>query len=96
MLLKKNLWCSSTIITLRSGGSKCQQNKIKSPMTQPTSKRHQPIVYGHNNSGSHGKFGASGSKGIPNTKGSWGQPKNAKADFNGSSKSITFDKHLKR
>ena len=66
------------------------------PMTQPTSKRHQPVVYGHNICDSHGSFGASGSKGIPNTKGPWGQPKNAKADFESPSKSTTFDKHLKR
>ena len=65
-------------------------------MTQPTSKWHQPIVLGQNNSGSHGNFGVSGSKGIPKTMGSWERPKDAKADFKGSSKSTTFDKHSKR
>ena len=65
-------------------------------MTQPTYKRHQPIVYGQNNFGSHGNFGTNGSKGISNTKGSWGHPKDAKADFKGSSTSTTFDTHLKR
>ncbi len=44
-------------------------------MTQPTYKRHYPVIYGQNNSGSHGSFGASGRKGIHNTKRSWGQPK---------------------
>ncbi len=35
-------------------------------------------------------------KGVLNTMKSWGHPKNAKADFKGSSKSTTFDKHFKR
>ena len=65
-------------------------------MTQPTSKRHQPVVYGQNNYGSHGNFGAGGSKGISNTKGSWGRLNDAKAYFKGSSESTTFDKNLKR
>ncbi len=65
-------------------------------MTQPTSKRHQPDVYGQNICDSHAGFGASGSMGILNTKGPWGQPKNAKADYESPSKSTTFDKHLKR
>ena len=67
---KNYLWRSSTILTPRSGGSNSHKNKSKNPMTQPTSKRHQPIVYGQNNSGSHGNFGDSASKGISNTKGS--------------------------
>ena len=58
---KNSLWRSSTIITPRLGGSNTHQNKGKSPMTQPTSKRHHPVVYGRNNSGRHGNFGASGS-----------------------------------
>jgi hypothetical protein len=65
-------------------------------MKHPTSMRHHPVVYGQNISGSHGNFGDSGSKGIPNTKGSWGHPKDAKADFKGSTKLTTFDNHLKR
>ena len=65
-------------------------------MQQPTSKRHHPIIYGQNNFGGHGRFGASVSKGIPNTMGSWEHPKDAKADFKGSSKSTTFVKHSKR
>ncbi len=56
-------------------------------MTQPTSKRHhQLVVYGQNIFGSHNNFGASGIKGIPNIKRSWGHLENAKADFKGSSK----------
>jgi hypothetical protein len=96
MLLKNSLWRSSTIITPRFGGSNTHQNKGKSPMPQPTSKRHQRDVYGQNNSGSYGSFGASGSKGIPRTEGSWRHLKDAKAEFKGSSKSTTFDKHFKR
>jgi hypothetical protein len=65
-------------------------------MTQPTSKQHQPTVFGQNNFGSHGNFGSSGSKGIPNIMGSWGRPKDDNADFKGFSKSNTFDKHSKR
>ena len=65
-------------------------------MPQPTSRRHQPVVYGQNSSSSHGNFGASGSKGNPNTKGSWEHPKDAKANFKGPSKFTTFDNHLKR
>jgi len=65
-------------------------------MTHPTSKRHQPFVYGQNTFGTHGNFGSNGSKGISYTKGSWGHPKDAKADFKGPSKSTTFDKNLKR
>ena len=47
-------------------------------MTQPTSKRHQPVVYGQKNVGSHGSFGASGTH---NTKGLWGHPKDVKVGF---------------
>ena len=65
-------------------------------MTQPNSKRHQPIVFGQNNAGSHGSFEPSSSKGVLNTMRSRGRPKDAKADFKGSSKSTTFDKHYKR
>jgi hypothetical protein len=63
---------------------------------QPTSKRLQPIVFGQNNFGNHGSFGASGSKGIPDTMGSRRRPKDAKADFKGFSKSTTFDTHSNR
>ena len=65
-------------------------------MLQPNSKRHNPIVFKHQTPGSHGNFGASGSKGISNTLRVWGQPKDTKADFKGSSKSTTFGKRLKR
>ena len=65
-------------------------------MPQPTSKRHQPTVFKQQTFGSHGSFRAGRSKAIPNTLGSWGNPKDAKADFKGFSKSTTFGKHLKR
>jgi len=39
-----SLWRSSTIITPRCAGSNTHQNKGKSPMMQPTSKRHQSVV----------------------------------------------------
>ena len=65
-------------------------------MAQPTSKRHHPFVFKHNNFGNHGNFGASGIKCIPNTMGSWGHPKDAKLDSKGSSKSIASDKQFKR
>jgi len=65
-------------------------------MTQPIPKRHHLVVYWRNNSGSHGSFGDRGSKGIPSTKGSWGHPNDAKADFKGPFNSTTSDKHLKR
>ena len=73
---KNTLWRSSTIITPRSGGSNSHHNKGKAPMTQPTSKRHQPIVFEQNNSGtcSRGSFEASGRKGISDNMGSWGHP----------------------
>jgi len=93
---KNSLWCSSTITTPRFGGSSSHHNKYKGPMTQPTSNRHHSVVYGQNKSNSHGSFGASDSKNISNTKGSWGHPKDAKVVFKGSSKSTTFDTHLKR
>ena len=41
---KISLWHSSTIITPSLGGSNSHHNKGKAPMTQSTSKRHQPIV----------------------------------------------------
>ena len=65
-------------------------------MLQPTSKRHHPIVFKHQTLGSHGNFGASGSKDTSNTLRLWGHPKDAKADFKGSYKSTTFGKNLKR
>ena len=65
-------------------------------MQQPTSKRHHPIVFKHQASGSHGSFGASGSKDTFNTMRVWGQPKDTKAYFKGASKSTTFVKRLKR
>jgi hypothetical protein len=65
-------------------------------MPLPTSKRLQPVGFGQTTFGSHGSFGASNTKGVSNTMKSWGHPKNAKADFKGSSKSATFDKHGKR
>jgi hypothetical protein len=89
---KNYLWRSSIIVTLISGGSNSHKNKGKNPMTQPTPKRHQPVVYEKNNASNHGSFGASGSKSISNTKGSWGHPKDARADFKGSFKSTTSDK----
>ena len=93
---KNSLWRSSTIITPRTRGSNSHHGKGKAPMPQPTSKRLQPIGFGQNTFSSHGSFGASNSKGVSNTMKSWGHPKNAKADFKGSSKSATFDKHFKR
>ena len=93
---KNSLWCSSTIITPRTGCSNSNHNKGKAPMPQPTFKRHHPIVFKQQPSSSHGSFEASSSKGFPNTLGSWGHPKDAKANFKKSSKSTTFDKHFKR
>jgi hypothetical protein len=66
---KNSLWRSWTIITPRSGGSNSHHNMGRTPMTPPTSKRHQPIDFGQNNSESHNNFVAIGSKGIPNTIG---------------------------
>ena len=91
-----SLWRFSTIITPRSGGLNSHHNKGKALMTQPTSKRHQPIIFKQDNSSSHGIFGASDIKGIPNTMESWWHPKNAKSVAKGSSKSNIFDKHFKR
>ena len=65
-------------------------------MTQLTSKRHEPIFFRQNNASSHGNFGASDSKRIPNTMESWERPKDTKAYLKGSSKSTTFDTHSKR
>ena len=65
-------------------------------MPQPTSNRLQLIGFGQNTFGSHGSFGASNNKGVSNTMKSWAHPMKAKADFKGSSKSATFDKHFKR
>ena len=93
---KNYLWRSSTIITPRSGGSNSRHDKGKAHMQQPNAKRPQPIVYGQNNSGSHGSFGPSSSKSGPNTLKSWGHPNDAKAYFKGSSKSTTFDNHSER
>ena len=91
---KNYLWRSSTIITPRSSGSNSYHGKGKAPVTQPISKRHQPIVFGQNNFGSHdSNYGASSSKCFPSNVRSWGRPKDAKSDFKGSSKSTTFDKH---
>jgi hypothetical protein len=55
---KNSLWRSSTIITPRSGGSNSHHNKGKAPMAQPTSKRHQPIVFKQKKFDSYGTFGA--------------------------------------
>ena len=93
---KNYLWRSSTIITPRSSVSNSYHGKGKAPIQQPTPKQHQPIVYWQNNVGIHNNFGANGNKGNPNTMGSWGRPKDAKANFKGPSKSTTFDKHSKR
>ena len=65
-------------------------------MTQPTFKRHHPIIYGQNNSGrSNGNFRGNGNKGISNNKGQHGQSKNAKVNFKRHNKSTIFDKGLK-
>jgi hypothetical protein len=88
---KNSLWRSSTIITPRSGGLGTRKNKGKSPMTQPTFKRHQPIIYGQDNVGSHGSFGGNGSKGTFNNKKQHEQSKYAQADFTRRTKSTTFD-----
>jgi hypothetical protein len=97
---KNSLWRSSTVITPRTsprfGGSGSHQNKGKAPMTQPTSKRPQFSNSGQKNSGSHGSFGGSGQKGASSSKGPWGQSKDEKADFKGSSKSVSFNNNLKR
>jgi len=93
---KNSLWRSATIITPRTGGSNSHHDKNKAPMPQTPSKRLQPIAFGPNTFGSHGSFGTSSSKGVSNTMKSWGHPKNAKADFKVSSKSVAFDKHVKR
>jgi hypothetical protein len=93
---KNSLWRSSTVITPRSGSLNSHHNKGKPPMLQSTSKRHHPIVFKHQTTSSHGGFGASGSKDTSNTLRVWGQPKDINADFQGSSKSTTFGKHLKR
>ena len=93
---KNSLWRSSTVITPRSGSSNSHHYKGKAPILQSTSMRHHPNVFKHKTSGSHGSFGASGSKDTSNTLRVWGQPKDTKADFKGSSKYITFGKRLKR
>jgi hypothetical protein len=93
---KNSVWRSSTIITPRTEGFNSHHGNDKAPMPQSTSKRLQPIGFGQNTFGSHGSFGSSIDKGVSNTMKSWGHPKNAKADFKGSSKSATFDKHSKR
>ncbi len=61
-------------------------------MTQPSSKRPQFSNSGQKNSGRHGSFGGSGQKGASSSKGPWGQSKDDKADFEGSSKSVSFKK----
>ena len=93
---KNSLWRSWTVITPRTGGSNTHQNKGKSPMTQPNFKRPQLSNFGQKNSGSHGSFGGSGQKGASSSKGPWGQSKDEKADFKGSSKSVSFNNNLKR
>ena len=65
-------------------------------MPPPMSKRLQPADFGQTTFGSHGIFGSSISKGVSNTMKSWGPPKNAKANFKESSRSVNFNKHTKR
>ena len=93
---KNFVWRSATIITPRTRGSNSHHGKGKAPMPSPTSKRLQPAGFGQNTLGNRGSFGASISKGVSNTIKSWGHPKNAKADFKESSRSIIFNKHVKR
>ena len=61
-------------------------------MTQPISKRPQLSNFGQKSSGSLGSFGGSGQKGVSSRKGPWGQSKDDKADFKGSSKPVPFKK----
>jgi hypothetical protein len=89
-----SLWRSSTIITSRSSGSGTHQNKCKSPMTQPSFKRHHPIIFGLNNSSSHVSSRGNGSNGTSNNKGQQGPSKDAKEDFKRHTKSTTFDRGL--
>ncbi len=89
---KNSLWRSSTVITPRIGGFGSHQNKGKAPMTQPISKRPQLSNFGQRSSGSHGSFGGSGQIGASSSKGPWGQSKDDKADFKGSSKPVSFNK----
>ena len=93
---KNSLWRSSTIITLRMGGSNSHHGKGKSPMPPPMSKRLQSTGFGQNTFGSHGNFGANNSKGVSNTMKSWGHSKSVKADFKESSRSVTFNKQTRR
>ena len=88
---KKSLWRSSTIITPRTRGSNSNHGKGKAPMAPPTSKRLQSADFGQNTFGNHG----SSSKGVSNTMKSWGRSKSAKANYNESSRSVTFNKHTK-
>jgi hypothetical protein len=90
------LWRSSTIITPRTCGSNSHHGKGKAPMPQLTSKKLQVVGLGQHYFGSHGSFGANSNKGVSNTMKSWGHPKNAKADFKESSRSVTFNKQVKR
>jgi hypothetical protein len=60
------------------------------------SKRLQPAGFVQNIFLSHGNFGASITKGVSYTIKSCGHPKNAKAGFKYSSRSVTFNKQVKR
>ena len=93
---KNSLWRSSTMITLRMGGSSSHYGKGKASMPPPMSKRLQPAGFRQNTFASHGSFGASNSKGVSNTMKSWGHSKSAKAGFKESSRPVTFNKHTKR
>jgi hypothetical protein len=58
VVANNSLWRSSTMITPRTWVSNSHHGKGKAPMTQPTSKRLQPIGFGQNTFGNHGSFGA--------------------------------------
>ncbi len=80
---KNCLWQSSTVITLRYGGSNTQQNKGKSPMTHQKFDRAQPSNFGQNNYGSHGNLVGSGSNGASSTRDRGNSPRMLKQILKG-------------